>query len=112
MIGGGIKIVAIKAAPSRRHSDDLRLFFQRQAAAILHMIGVDDIGQGLASAAFSKADGKVPLDIGGRDQLALAQGGKRFRLGPRLDSKATPSQCRPSCGSSASTRPGSASVPR
>jgi cation transport protein ChaC len=47
MISGGKKIVAVGAAPARGACDDFGLFGQSKAAAILLVLGVNHIGQGV-----------------------------------------------------------------
>ena len=47
MAGGREKILAVRPPPPHRLRNDLRLLFQRQATAILHMVGVDHEAQRL-----------------------------------------------------------------
>lgn len=77
------QILGVGAAPADGMGDDLRLLFQRQAPAILHVIGIYDVGDGLDPAAIAQADHLMRFQIGRGHQLAFAQLGQHVLFLPR-----------------------------
>ena len=113
MFSGVVKIFVVRTAPANRMGDDLGLFLQRHPAAILYVVGIDHIGDGIDDVSVFQMHIQHTLDIGRGNQLALAQLVQGAVFVARVSTaRAKPVQFAFTCSSSASTRPGFSSVPR